>query len=92
MEFSNKKSTWILPTDASEGKLEEKMIDVQFEVMDTIAMTPNLVSDTETSKAIVSNLDQAVSFENKSDGKVMDFSKTRETSNVCLTMSRTRRA
>ena len=57
MDSSNKKSTLILPIDASEGKLEEKMNNVQFEVMDTIAITPNLVYDTETSKAIVSNLD-----------------------------------
>ena len=46
----NTKNTVILPTDASEGKLEEKMDVVQFEVMDTIDVTTNLASDTEASK------------------------------------------
>ena len=61
----NTKNTVILPTDASEGKLEEKMDVVQFEVMDTIDVTTNLASDTESSKAIVFNLDQTVSVKKK---------------------------
>ena len=62
MDSNYKKNTLILSTDAFEGKLEETN-NVQLEVIDTIASTANLVSDTETSKAIVSNLDQAVSVE-----------------------------
>ena len=79
---SNNKNTLILPNDAIEGKLEEKMNDVQFEVMDTIVITTNLASDTETSKATVSNLDQTVSDESKSNEKNVDLSKTMESPDV----------
>ena len=75
MDCNNNKNTMILPNDAIESKLEEKMYNVQFEVMDTIAITPNLASNTETSKAIVSNLDQTVTAECKSDEKDVDLSK-----------------
>ena len=79
---SNNKNTSILPNDATEGELEEKMGLCQFEVMDTTVITTNLASDTETSKAIVSNLDQTVSDESKSDEKDVDLSKTRESPDV----------
>ena len=52
---------------------------VHFEVMATTNVTANLASDTEACKALVSNLDQTVSIENKSDE---DFSKTRESPDV----------
>ena len=46
---SNTKNTEIPPTDASEGKLDEKMDVVHFEVMDTIDVTTILAHDTEAS-------------------------------------------
>ena len=49
MDSNNNKKTIILPNDAIEGKLEEKMGVRQFEVMDTTVITTNLASDTETS-------------------------------------------
>ena len=69
----------IPPSNACEGKLEEMMDVVHFEVMGTTNITTNLTSDTEASKALVSNLDQTVSIENKSDE---DLSKTRESPDV----------
>ena len=79
---NNNTSSMILPSDACEGKLEKMMDVVHFEVMATTNVTANLASDTEASKAIVSNLDQTVSVKNKSDEKDEDFSKTRESPDV----------
>ena len=78
----------IPPTDASDGKLDEKTDVSQIEVMVTTDVTINLASDTEDSKTIVSKLDQTVSVESKNDE---DLSKTTESPDVCLTMSRTQR-
>ena len=82
MNSSNNKNPLILPTFYVEGKLEEMMNIVQLDVVDMLTITPDLVSNTETSEAIVSNLDQTVSDESKSDEKDVDLSKTRESPDV----------
>ena len=71
MDSANNKSIHILPTNSVEGKLEEKMIVAQLEVMDTIEITPDLPSDTQTFKATVSNLDQTVSVKKKVRKKML---------------------
>ena len=76
---NNNTSSMIPPSNACEGKPEEKMDVALFEVMVTTNVSTNLASDTEASKAILSNLDQIVSAENKSDE---DLSKTRESPDV----------
>ena len=52
------------------------------EVVDMLLFTPALLYDTDTSKAMVSNLDQPVSAENKSDERDEDTSKTKENPDV----------
>ena len=72
------------PNPPVEGEMEEKMKDTPTEVVDMLSVTPVLSHDTESSKTMVSNLDQSVSTEPKSDERNKDTSKTKETPDVLV--------
>ena len=55
------------------------MKDIPTEVVDMLSVTPVLSHNTESFKTMVSNLDQSVSTEPKSDERNKDTSKTKET-------------
>ena len=77
MDFATKvDNSW--PTASVEGDKDEKLNDVLLEVVDAPMMTSALLYDTEASKAMISNMDQTVSAEDKSDMSAVDSSKTRE--------------
>ena len=65
-----------------EGEMEEKRNVVPTEVVDMLSLTPILSNDAESSKTMVSNLDQPVSAEPKSDERDEDTSKTKENPDV----------
>ena len=60
------------------------MKDTPTEVVDMLSVTPVLSHNTESSKTMVSNLDQSVSTEPKSDERNKDTSKTKETPDVLV--------
>ena len=72
------------PNSPVEGAMDEKMKDTPTEVVDMLSVTPVLSHDTESSKTMVSNLDQSVSTEPKSDERNKDTSKTKETPDVLV--------
>ena len=55
------------PTALFEGVVEESSNAVNLEVVGTLSMTSTFLNDTEASNAIVSNMDNIVSVEDKSD-------------------------
>ena len=65
-----------------EGEMEEKRNVVPTEVVDMLSLTPILSDDTGKSNAMVSNLDQPVFAEPKSDERDEDTSKTKENPDV----------
>ena len=65
-----------------EGEMEEKRNVVPTEVVDMLSLTPILSDNTGKSNSTVSNLDQPVLAEPKSDERDEDTSKTKENPDV----------
>ena len=71
MDFSTKDDK-IRPTASGEGDKDESLNAVLLEVVDMPTMTPALLYDTEASKVMMSDMDQTVFAEDKSDISAID--------------------
>ena len=74
-----------LPTISNnEVAKDENLRDGSLEVTHTPLPVSNMLQDANDSTITISNEDQTVSAENKSDSKTIDYSKTREIPDVSL--------
>ena len=77
MDFKTK-NDYIRPADSIDEVKDENMNAIYLEVVDSPTMTPALLHETETCKAMMSKMDCTMSAEDKSDMVAIDSSKTRE--------------